>query len=68
MSSDILAAQMSTKSINFVRAQTGWIFKEDRKELVAGQYDCELYTINGINGLGYTAFSLNKLQFFFRFF
>lgn len=48
MSSDILAAQMSTKSINFVRAQTGWIFKEDRKELVAGQYDCELYTINGI--------------------
>lgn len=48
MSSDILAAQMSTKSINFVRAQTGWIFKEDRKELVAGQFDCELYTINGI--------------------
>ncbi|XP_055305681.1 ankyrin repeat domain-containing protein 13C isoform X2 [Sitodiplosis mosellana] len=48
MSSDILAAQMSTKSINFVRAQSGWIFREDRKELVAGQYDCELYSINGL--------------------
>lgn len=31
MSSDILAAQMSTKSINFVRAQSGWIFREDKK-------------------------------------
>lgn len=30
MSSDILAAQMSTKSINFVRAQSGWIFREDK--------------------------------------
>lgn len=48
MSSDILAAQMSTKSINFVRAQSGWIFREDKKELVAGQYDCELYSINGL--------------------
>lgn len=48
MSSDILAAQMSTKSINFVRAQSGWIFREDKKELVAGQYDCDLYSINGL--------------------
>lgn len=31
MSSDILAAQMSTKSITFTRAQTGWIFREDKK-------------------------------------
>jgi hypothetical protein len=31
MSSDIMAAQMSTKSITFTRAQTGWIFREDRK-------------------------------------
>ena len=30
MSSDILAAQMSTKSINFVRAQSGWIFRADK--------------------------------------
>lgn len=31
MSSDIMAAQMSTKSISFTRAQSGWIFREDRK-------------------------------------
>lgn len=34
MSSDILAAQMSTKSITFTRAQTGWIFREDKKVAV----------------------------------
>lgn len=31
MSTDILAAQISTKSIYFVRAQSGWIFREDKK-------------------------------------
>lgn len=31
MSTDILAAQISTKSISFARAQSGWIFREDRK-------------------------------------
>lgn len=31
MSSDIMAAQMSTKSISFTRAQSGWIFREDRR-------------------------------------
>uniref|UniRef100_A0A1B0D1N6 Uncharacterized protein n=1 Tax=Phlebotomus papatasi TaxID=29031 RepID=A0A1B0D1N6_PHLPP len=48
MSSDIMAAQMSTKSINFTRAQSGWIFREDRKETIAGQYECDLYCINGL--------------------
>lgn len=48
MSSDILAAQMSTKSISFTKAQSGWIFREDKKETVAGQYDSDLYTINGL--------------------
>lgn len=48
MSTDILAAQMSTKSISFVRAQCGWIFREDRKETVAGQFESDLYTINGL--------------------
>ncbi|CAD7077619.1 unnamed protein product [Hermetia illucens] len=48
MSSDILAAQMSTKGINFCRAQSGWFFREDKKEIVAGQYDCDLYCINGL--------------------
>ncbi|XP_060533609.1 ankyrin repeat domain-containing protein 13C [Cylas formicarius] len=48
MSTDILAAQISTKRISFSRAQSGWIFREDRKELVAGQYDAELYTVHGL--------------------
>lgn len=48
MSSDILAAQMSTKSINFTRAQSGWIFREDKTETVAGQFECDLYCINGL--------------------
>lgn len=30
MSSDIVAAQMSTKNITFSRAQSGWLFKEDK--------------------------------------
>ncbi|XP_061391481.1 ankyrin repeat domain-containing protein 13C [Musca vetustissima] len=48
MSSDILAAHMSTKSIQFARAQTGWIFREDRKEMVGGQYQSELYSVQGL--------------------
>ncbi|CAH1132684.1 unnamed protein product [Ceutorhynchus assimilis] len=48
MSTDILAAQISTKRISFTRAQSGWIFREDRRELVAGQYDAELYTVHGL--------------------
>lgn len=48
MSTDILAAQISTKKISFTRAQSGWIFREDRKELVSGQYDAELYTVHGL--------------------
>lgn len=31
MSSDIIASQMSTKGITFTRAQTGWIFREDKR-------------------------------------
>lgn len=30
MSSDVMAAQMSTKSITFSRAQSGWLFREDK--------------------------------------
>lgn len=48
MSNDIMAAQMSTKGIHFSRAQSGWIFREDKRELVAGQFDCQLYSINGL--------------------
>lgn len=31
MSGDIISAQISTKPISFTKAQSGWIFKEDRK-------------------------------------
>lgn len=31
MSNDIMTAQMSTKSITFSRAQSGWIFRQDKK-------------------------------------
>lgn len=48
MSSDILAAQMSTKQINFARTQSGWFFRADKKEVVAGQYNSDLYNINGL--------------------
>lgn len=30
MSSDIYSATLSTKSITFTRAQTGWLFREDK--------------------------------------
>ena len=30
MRSDIMAAQMSTKNITFSRAQSGWLFREDK--------------------------------------
>ncbi|XP_015117145.1 ankyrin repeat domain-containing protein 13C isoform X1 [Diachasma alloeum] len=47
MSSDIMAAQMSTKGITFSRAQTGWIFREDKREMI-GQFNADFYQINGI--------------------
>lgn len=47
MASDILATQMSTKNVTFSKAQSGWIFKEDKKETV-GQYDSDFYTVNGL--------------------
>lgn len=48
MSTDILAAQMSTKRIHFVRAQTGWFFRADKTETIAGQYECDMYAIQGL--------------------
>lgn len=47
MSSDIMVAQMSTKSISFSRAQSGWFFREDRKEMV-GSFHADFYAINGM--------------------
>ncbi|KAF0300336.1 Ankyrin repeat domain-containing protein 13C [Amphibalanus amphitrite] len=47
MSSDIVSAQMSTKSITFSRAQQGWFFRSDRKEPV-GKYEAEFYDVHGV--------------------
>jgi len=47
MSSDIVAAQMSTKNITFSRAQSGWLFKEDKSEMV-GAFQSNFYTIHGL--------------------
>ncbi|KAL4235952.1 Ankyrin repeat domain-containing protein 13C [Mactra antiquata] len=48
MRSDIMAAQMSTKNITFSRAQTGWLFREDKTETV-GDFAAEFYHVNGLN-------------------
>ncbi|CAG0918024.1 unnamed protein product [Notodromas monacha] len=47
MSSDIIMVQMSTKNVVFAKSQTGWIFREDRKESV-GKYAAEFYDVNGL--------------------
>jgi hypothetical protein len=38
MSSDIMAAQMSTKNITFSRAQSGWLFREDKTVRINHQF------------------------------
>jgi hypothetical protein len=48
MMSDIVTANFSTKNVTFSQVKTGWIFKQDRKETVAGQYNCDLYHVNGL--------------------
>ncbi|KAB0793792.1 hypothetical protein PPYR_13412 [Photinus pyralis] len=48
MSTEISAMDISTKNIHFIRARSGWIFQEDKKELVAGQYQSELYSVHGL--------------------
>ncbi|KOC71171.1 Ankyrin repeat domain-containing protein 13C [Habropoda laboriosa] len=47
MSSDIITAQMSTKGITLSKAQTGWIFREDKREMV-GPFRADFYQINGM--------------------
>lgn len=47
MSSDIVAAQISTKSITFNRAQSGWLFREDKTEMV-GKFPADFYHISGL--------------------
>jgi len=47
MSSDIVAAQISTKPISFSRERAGWIWREDRAEQL-GNYQADFYTVNGM--------------------
>jgi len=47
MSSDIVAAQISTKPITFTREKSGWIWKEDRAEQL-GNYQADFYSVNGM--------------------
>jgi len=47
MSSDIVAAQISTKPITFTREKAGWIWKEDRAEQL-GKFQADFYTVNGM--------------------
>lgn len=47
MANDIMSAQMSTKSITFTRAQSGWFFKEDKQEMI-GPFNSDYYIVNGM--------------------
>uniref|UniRef100_A0A6I8Q953 Ankyrin repeat domain-containing protein 13C n=1 Tax=Xenopus tropicalis TaxID=8364 RepID=A0A6I8Q953_XENTR len=47
MSSDIYSATLSTKSISFTRAQTGWLFREDKTERV-GNFLADFHLVNGL--------------------
>lgn len=45
MSTDIVTAQMSTKSITFSRAQSGWIFRQDKKVFLNFNLFLKLYIL-----------------------
>ncbi|XP_071800336.1 ankyrin repeat domain-containing protein 13C-like isoform X2 [Asterias amurensis] len=47
MSSDIVTVTMSTKPITFNRAQSGWLFRENKSEMV-GNFYANFYTINNV--------------------
>lgn len=47
MSSDIVAGQISTKTVTFQRAQSGWLMREDKTEMV-GKFRADFYSINGL--------------------
>uniref|UniRef100_A0A8C5B7Q0 Ankyrin repeat domain 13C n=1 Tax=Gadus morhua TaxID=8049 RepID=A0A8C5B7Q0_GADMO len=47
MSSDVYSATLSTKSITFSRAQSGWLFREDKTERV-GNFLAAFYFVNGL--------------------
>lgn len=48
MTSDIVTANFSTKNVTFTQVKSGWFFREDKKETINGQYECDLYHVNGL--------------------
>lgn len=48
MSSDIIVAQLVTKDVEFTRSQSGWIFREDKREMV-GPFQADVYSVHGIS-------------------
>ncbi|XP_022087311.1 ankyrin repeat domain-containing protein 13C-like isoform X2 [Acanthaster planci] len=47
MSSDVVTMTLSTKPITFTRAQSGWLFREKKCEMI-GNYYAHVYTINNV--------------------
>ncbi|CAG5132433.1 unnamed protein product [Candidula unifasciata] len=47
MSSDLIAAQLSTKDISFSRARSGWLFREDKSEMV-GDFRSDFYSVDNL--------------------
>lgn len=48
MSSDIIVAQLVTKDVEFTRSQSGWIFREDKREMI-GPFQADVYNVQGIS-------------------
>jgi len=47
MSNDIIMAQMSTKDVQFERAQSGWFVRQYKREMV-GPFRADVYSVSGI--------------------
>ncbi|XP_071486603.1 ankyrin repeat domain-containing protein 13C-B-like [Diadema setosum] len=47
MSSDVVTVNISTKPITFNRSQSGWLFREDKRELV-GSFFADFYDVSGV--------------------
>lgn len=41
-------AQLVTKDVEFNRSQSGWIFREDKREMV-GPFQADVYNVQGIS-------------------
>lgn len=66
MSSDVYSATLSTKSITFSRAQTGWLFREDKTVgVAAGDRFCWTDICHGVSAVGgifFVAYHRQKIK------